>query len=223
MDDELRKEKYRCEYNGQDGITINDLHIKAKNPAYSRCVKIKKGEYVLTELLEFADLKKSRESGALNQFIKKGWVVVENPSTPVAVQPRSALRELRAGETISERNVGLVAAKDVTNLVADAPHLNNTLDYPTESHPQVIELTSKEQSRTPNVFAISENDAESSTSLVKVEEAFNKFNSLRYFQKLKAIRDMTDMKLLETITQKSNYPQLIHNSKNRLREIQNGK
>lgn len=220
MDDELRKEKYRCEFNGAEGITIGDLHIKAKNPSYSRSVKIKKGEYILTELLEFEDLKRSRLTGALSQFIKKGWIVVENPSVPTKLQPVAAPN---AVELITERLAGTVLAKDVTNLVTDAPKQTNTLDYPTENHPQVVETITMEESRTPNTFAISENDAEVAISADKVEEAFNKFNSLRYFQKLKAIRDMTDTRLLEIITQKSNYPQLIHNSKNRLREIQNGK
>lgn len=219
MDDELRKEKFRCEFNGPDGITISDLHIKAKNPLYSRAVKLKKGEYILTELLEFEDLKKSRLSGALSHFIKKGWVTVENPSVPTKAVVQSAVKEIKAGEPLTERGAGLVAPKDVTNIIADAPKFNNNLDYPKDVQTKSYELVSKEQSRTPNAFAIAETEVPSN----KIEESFEKFNSLKYFQKLKAIREMNDIKLLETITSKCNYPQLVHNSKNRLREIQTGK
>src|ERR1039457_6269538 len=82
-DNELAKEKYRCTFKGQDGITISDLVIKATNPTYNRKISLHYGEYILTELLDFEDLKRSRMVGALGRFIEMGWVTVENPSIPV--------------------------------------------------------------------------------------------------------------------------------------------
>lgn len=219
MDDEaLRKEKYRCEYNGYDGITVGDLYFRAANPMYNRRVTLKKGEYILTELLDFNDLKKSRSNGALKSFIEMGWIVVENPSTTIEKR-HTANVELAApaiANAISELAAGTVNAKDITDLVATAAQPKNVLGFPTDVQPKTTEVVSLEQSRTVNSFAISE-------PANAPVDAYEKFNSLRYFQKLKTIKETVDTNLLETIVSKSNYPQLVHNSKTRLRELQNGK
>jgi hypothetical protein len=219
MDDEtLRREKYRCEFEGHDGITIGDLYFRAANPMYNRRVTLKKGEYILTELLDFTDLKKSRLSGALKSFIEMGWIAVENPATTIEKR-HSAAVELAAptiANAISELAAGTVKAKDITNLVATAAQPKNVLGFPDDIQPKVTEVVPLKQSRTVNSFAISE----ASEAPVDIYE---KFNSLRYFQKLKTIKETADANLLEVIVSKSNYPQLVHNSKTRLRELQNGK
>jgi hypothetical protein len=220
IDDEmLRKEKFRCDYEGADGVTVGDLFFKAANPEYNRKVFLKKGEYILTELLDFADLKKSRLTGALSKFIEMGWIVVENPS--IIVEKRvSRPVEMKASsisEAITEVQAGIIQAKDITNLVATSGQ-PKTIGYPTESHPKVVEALSLDKSRNINSLAISEAEAISSTTDSSKE--FDKFNSLRYFQKLKTIKETKDLTLLELIASKSNYPQLVHNSKNRLRELQ---
>lgn len=218
-DEELQKEKYRCDFNGIGSITVRDLLIKAKNSVYVRPVTLNRGEYILTELLDFADLKKSRTSGALKQLIQMGYIAVENSAVPnETIARETVMAPASKSSVITELQAGTVSPNDITNLISgkDSPESSapNVLDYPEDKQPKVYELISDEQSRTPNTFAISEVDA---------SNTFEKFNSLRYFQKLKAIREMTDVRLLETITTKSSYPQLIHNSKTRLKEIQNGK
>lgn len=212
--DELAKEKYRCTFNGQDGITFVDLYFKSSNPFYNKRATLKNGEYLLTELLDFEDLKKSRTSGALSSFIKLGMVAVENMSIPTKGDTRMLKTTPEPSRGVSEVQAGTITSTD--SVVTQSAPKGSSIGYPTESQPNVVELVSVENSRTPNAFAISEDDAAKSDS-------FTKFNTLKYFQKLKAIKDMTDISLLEAITTRSNYPQLIHNSKNRLREIQNGK
>lgn len=222
-DDTLRKEKYLCTYDGHDGITIGDLFIKATNPVYNRKVSLKKGEYVLTELLDFEDLKKSRIAGALSKFIEMGWVTVENPSIPVAQRVAKSL-ELAApdrSQSISEREMGSVLARDITNLVGAVATQPKDLGYPADTQPKVIESLSLDKSRNTNSLAISEPQAASPA--LTAQETFDKFESLRYFQKLKAIKESVSIVLLEMIVARSSYPQLVHNAKNRIRELQNGR
>lgn len=216
MDDEqLRKEKYRCDYDGADGLKVGDLFFKASNPTYNRMVSLKKGEYILTELLDFADLKKSRTTGALSKFIEMGWVVVENPSVPstrvVATNYSSPIED-----AITELQAGLIKAETITSFAGTLRQSTKSIGYPTETHLKVVESLSLDKSRNINSLAISETDASSSLAA----EEFGKFNSLRYFQKLKTIKETKNMALLELIATKSNYPQLVHNSRNRLRELQ---
>lgn len=221
-DNDLRKEKYRCEFNGPEGITVGDLYFKASNPIYNRQVKIKKGEYILTELLDFEDLKKSRFKGALSKFIEMGWIVIENPSMPVEKreQKMPEMRPAAIQKAITELQAGTVQAKNITNLVATSGQPAD-IGFPKERHPQVVESLSLDKSRNINSLAISETDAVK--DVVSATSEFDKFNSLRYFQKLKMIKETTNRALLELISTKSNYPQLIHNSKNRLRELQTGR
>ena len=218
MDDEaLRKEKYRCEYKGSE-MTIGDLIFRSANPLYNRRVTLKQGEYILTELLDFNDLKKSRLNGALKSFIEMGWVVVENPATTIEKR-HSATVELAAPtmmSAITELAAGTVNVKDITDMVATAAQPRSMLSFPTDVQPKLTEVVSQEQSRTVNSFAIGE---PTETPM----DAYTRFNSLRYFQKLKTIKETTDHNLLGTIATKSNYPQLVHNSKTRLRELQSGK
>lgn len=217
MDEEIRKEKYRCTFNGQEGITFVDLYFKSSNPFYNKRAVLKNGEYLLTELLDFEDLKKSRTSGALNAFIKMGWVAVENTSISTKSDTRMLKNIPEPSRGVSEIQSGAINSKNSTDsVVTQTAPKGSSIGYPTESQPKVVELVSAEQSRTPNSFAISEDDAAKGDS-------FAKFNTLKYFQKLKAIKDMTDISLLEAISTKSTYPQLVHNSKNRLREMLNSK
>ena len=213
MDDEqLRKEKYRCEYDGADGITIGDLFFKAANPTYNRRVQLKKGEYVLTELLDFTDLKKSRTSGALAKFIEMGWVVVESPLAIVERKIQTMERRPDVSSAITEIQTGIL--KGTTNLVATGKVAS--IGFPSETQPKIVESLSIDKSRNINSLAISEVDAASAS----VAEEYEKFDSLRYFQKLKTIKDTRNVNLLELIVSKSHYPQLVHNSKNRLRDLQ---
>ena len=218
-DEQLRKEKYLCSFKGQDGITISDLIIKATNPNYHRKISLKHGEYILTELLDFEDLKKSRMIGALSRFIEMGWITVENPSIPVEKKEVAVpiMIAVPASKGITEAQAQGRPEKPV--FVATGP--SSSLGYPVEEQTQLVEVLTNDQSRKTNSLAISEND-------VKVAQAnttvtLDKFNSLRYFQKLKTIKETTDMGLLELIASKSNYPQLIHNAKNRIRELKNGR
>lgn len=220
MDNEtLRKEKYRCAFKGSDGITISDLIIKATNPNYNRKISLRYGEYILTELLDFEDLKKSRMVGALSKFIEMGWVIVENPSIPVEK------KEVKQPE-MSVAAVSKVITEAQANGRADKPMYMSTgpassIGFPTEEQAQLTTVVSNEQSRKPNSLAISELDAKK--ALADTTVTLDKFNALRYFQKLKTIKETTDVTLLELIATKSNYPQLIHNSKNRIRELKNGR
>ncbi len=220
MDDEqLRKEKYRCDYDGADGLKIGDLFFKASNPTYNRMVSLKKGEYILTELLDFADLKKSRLGGALGKFIDMRWIAVENPSVPVAprIQTTQSYEKPFIATAITELQAGLIKAENITNF-AGTSRQGATIGYPTESHPKVVESLSLDKSRNINSLAISETEAVSST--LTAAEEYEKFNSLRYFQKLKTVKETKNLGLLELIVAKSNYPQLVHNSRNKLRELQ---
>lgn len=220
MDDEqLRKEKYRCTFKGSDGITISDLVIKATNPNYNRKITLQHGEYILTELLDFDDLKKSRIVGALSKFIEMGWVTVENPSIPVEkreVKPPE-MKELPPIKAITEAQANGRPEKPVFVAIGPA----SSIGFPAEEEVELTEVLSSEQSRKTNSLAISEMDAKK--ALADTTVTLDKFNSLRYFQKLKTIKETVDITLLELITTKSNYPQLIHNSKNRLRELKNGR
>jgi hypothetical protein len=220
MDNEqLQKEKYLCTFKGQDGITISDLIIKATNPNYNRKISLKYGEYILTELLDFEDLKRSRMVGALGRFIEMGWVTVENPSIPVEKK-----------EVVSPEMIAVPVSKGITEAqaagrpekpvyVSTGP--SSSLGYPVEEKTQLVEVLSNDQSRKTNSLAISENDVK--VAMANTTVTLDKFNSLRYFQKLKTIKETTDVSLLELIATKSNYPQLIHNSKNRIRELKNGR
>ena len=225
LDDEtLRKEKYKCVFSSADGVTIFDLYFKSPNPVYNRRVSLKNGEYILTELLDFEDLKKSRLTGALSKFIEMGWIVVENASVSPMVKEgvRKAVRATPPSSAITEIQAGIIHAKDISNRVSSATsgyqHVGaSSLGFPEEAHQKTTETLSLDKSRTINSLAISEVTAQQATS------AYDKFTTLRYFQKLKTIKDSTDQTLLSLIIAKSNYPQLVHNSKNRLRELTTGR
>lgn len=220
MDDEqLRKEKYRCAFSGADGITIGDLFFKAANPTYNKKVFLKHGEYILTELLDFADLKKSRTTGALSKFIDMGWIVVENPSIPVTprAQTTQSYEKPSISTAITELQAGLIKEENITNYAGPVAQ-TKTIGFPNETHPKIVASLSLDKSRNINSLAISETEASSSTN--NAAEEYEKFISLRYFQKLKTIKETKNMALLELISTKSNYPQLVHNSRNRLRELQ---
>lgn len=216
MDEEIRKEKYLCTFKGSDGITFIDLNVKSTNPKFNKRVVLKYGEYLLTELLDFEDLKKSRTSGALNSFIKMGWVTVENSISSYGIN-RKADKEPVGG--INEVQSGALKMSNVTNAIGNtlstySATRNSDIGFPAEVETKVVEMVSMEKSRTPNSFAVSEKD-------VHIEDSYTKFTALKYFQKLKTIKNTTDTSLLEAISAKSNYPQLVHNSKNRLRELKN--
>ena len=225
MDDEqLRKEKYRCTFAGHNGLTVGDLFIRSKNFNFNRVVQLKQGEYLLTELLDFAELKKSRLTGALSKFIEKGWVTVENPAAPVEKREVAPIEMVQPATSaaVTEMQAGTVKLQDVTNLTATAGQPKSMLDYPEDKPVKVVEVVSFEKSRTVNSCAISESPVNDS-GVQNGSDVFEKFNALRYFQKLKTIKETTDVNLLEIIARKSNYPQLVHNSKNRLRELSYGK
>jgi len=221
MDNEtLRKEKYRCTFKGSDGITISDLVIKATNPTYNRKISLRYGEYILTELLDFEDLKRSRMAGALARFIEMGWVVVENPSIPV--EKREPVKPVEAAKPAVVRAITEAAAQGrPEKQIYAATGPTSSIGFPTEEKTVSTEVISVEQSRKLNGLAISEVDVK--VAAVNATVTLDKFNALRYFQKLKTIKDTEDIALLELVATKSNYPQLVHNAKNRLREIKNGR
>jgi len=198
-DEQIRQEKYRCVFKGVDGITIRDLFFKSTNSIYNRRVVLHEGEYLLTELLDFEDLKKSRSTGALSKFIEMKWVVVEN----------------LAARTSPKEQVETPASCEKELVAASGPSVS--IGYPADVQPKLVEVLSSEQSRKPNSLAISEVDAASLALASTI--TLEKFNSLRYFQKLKAIKETTDIRLLELIATHSTYPQLVHNSKNRIRAL----
>lgn len=224
-DDLLRKEKYKCVFNGSPDMSIGDLFFKSPNPIYSRRVTLKKGEYILTELLDFEDLKKSRLHGALGKFIEMGWIVVESPSVSVVKkETETPAKQLEtAPEAITELQAGIIQAKDISNKISTSSSKGSAstsnLGFPIEAQTKTVESLSIEKSRTINSLAISETAAQKAPST----DVYDKFIALRYFQKLKTIKETRDQGLLSLIISKSNYPQLIYNSKNRLRELTTGR
>jgi hypothetical protein len=218
--DTLRKEKYRCTFKGSDGITISDLIIKATNPNYNRKISLRYGEYILTELLDFEDLKKSRMVGALARFIEMGWVAVENPSIPVE-KKEPAKPVAVAVPAVAKAITEAAAQGRPEKQIYASTGPSSSLGFPKEEETPLTEVLSSEQSRKLNSLAISETDAK--VALADATVTLDKFNSLRYFQKLKLIKETVDVGLLEGVVTKSNYPQLIHNAKNRIRELKNGR
>ena len=217
--DQLQKEKYRCTFKGSDGITISDLIIKATNPNYNRKITLRYGEYILTELLDFEDLKKSRMVGALARFIEMGWVAVENPTIPV--EKREVAKEELATPAVSRAITEAASQGRPDKAMYASTGPVSLIGYPTEEKTATTEVLTSEQSRKPNSLAISELDARKDQANSPI--TLDKFNSLRYFQKLKLIKETLDAGLLESIATKSSYPQLIHNAKNRIKEIKNGR
>ncbi len=218
-DEELKKEKYRCEIqSGTEGLVMADLFIRTAVAHIIKPVRLRQGEYIPTDLVDFGDLKKSRLAGALLKCIEKGWISVENPSekiekveqsTPEMIMPKSdgAITELKAG---------LINPEDVTNLVADVPQPKGINPFPKEKEVPVKEVITLKEARTANTFAVTEQDLNSSVpQLTNYED----FKGLRYFQKLKAIKESTDKVLLKSIMDQDSYPQLVHNSKSRLLEL----
>ncbi len=217
---DFSKEKYRCAFVGHNGITISDLMVKPSNPNLWHPIHFSFGEYLQTDLLNPADLQKSRSAGALHKFIEMGWIVVENAAVSVEVKASSTKIEYPAQTAaITEVQAGTVAPKDITNLTVTAGRPSNMLDYPEDKPTKVIEVISDKESRTVNNFAILESAA-NDNGLQNDSEIYEKFSALRYFQKLKTIKETDNLKLLELIATKSNYPQLVHNSKSRLKELQ---
>jgi len=225
IDDEtIQKEKYRCSF--ASGVTIGDLLFKSTNSAHHRRVTLQHGDYILTELLDFSDLKKSRLTGSLSKFIQMGWIIVENPGE-IVVERVETVRPSRAiaSSAITEIQAGIIHAKDISNKISSASasseYATSNLGYPKETHPKTVEALSLDKSRTINGLAISETEAQQ--SLAPSTTSYDKFVTLRYFQKLKTIKETLDQELLSLIIAKSSYPQLVHNSKNRLRELTTGR
>lgn len=219
--DQLSKEKYRCVFPGHNGVTIGDLIIKSKNPEHNRPIKFNFGEYLLTELLDFADLKKSRLGGALKKFIEMGWIVVENAAEMIEQKEVKSAEIIypKQPDVITEVKAGTVSPRDITNPTATAGQPGKSMiGFPEDKPMKTVEVMSTKESRTVNNFAISESPTQNNDS-PNDPEIYAKFSALRYFQKLKTIKETDDVKLLELIATKSNYPQLVHNSKAKLKEL----
>jgi len=216
MDDlSLKQEKYRCEVSDNSAdLEIADLFIKLSNGTIKRPVRLSKGMYVPTELLDFDDVKKSRLNGSLKKCIDNKWIVVENPAfIEVVTCSEENVRLPIETSTITETKAGIIKSENVTGKISEITQARKGVSpFPEEK----IDVSSKEnvfikESRSPNLFAITENQIK--------ETEFSKFMSLKYFQKLKMIKETTSVSLLNEIILKSEYPQLIHNASMRLQEL----
>lgn len=225
-DEELKKEKYLCAMqSGTEGLAIADLFVRNADGTIMKVMTLQKGQYLLTELVDFGDLKKSRLVGSLSKCIDRGWIVVEDPAEEIKVSEPEVVevKTVTPSQALTEVKAGIIDKKDVTDPVADVvnPTAKGIDPFPKEVQPKVVEIVSKKESKTPNSFAITETDA--TVGKVKSEGKYAEFDSLRYFQKLKAIKETQDVELLDLVSKKSNYPQLVHNSQSRLKELRESK
>jgi len=209
--EQLEKEKYICNFNE---VTISDLFIKMTNGM--RVVTLKRGDYLPTEILSSDDIKKSRLYGCLKRLIELGYIIVENPATEIgSIRKPVEVKFSAPSRGINEVEAGIVKASDLTNPISTAAQPIGMDPFPKDKALPVHEIISVKDSRTVNTFAITEKS-------IRNIPSYSNFSKLRYFQKLKAIKDMNDRELLHLIVEKDSYPQLIHNAQLRLKEISNG-
>lgn len=223
-DDKLKQEKYLCNMqSGTEGLAIADLFMRDADGKVIRVISLQKGQYIPTDLIDAGDLKKSRLFGSLKKCIDRRWIVVENPAIDDHVEEEKPV-EMEAvipEQAVTEIDAGTVSMKDVTSPIADSSRPKGIPAFPEDKQPPIKEIVSKMEATTVNIFAISEGNAV--TAKAEAESKYNEFSNLRYFQKLKAIKDTKDTALLGVITKKSEYPQLIHNAESRLKELRESK
>jgi hypothetical protein len=211
-DEMIKQEKYKCEIqSGIEGLEIADLFIKIG--ALQKHVVIQQGEYLPIDLVEFDNLKKSRLVGSLKRCIDYGWVSVESPTAvPPKVKEVAVSKPAARPVAITEEGAGIVSARDITNKVSDMRRVDADTVYPDEIQPPVREIVTVAQSKTPNAMAITETTV--------AADGYFAFEKLKYFQKLKTIKDSSDVTLLKAIIEKSPYPQLVHNAQVRMQELE---
>lgn len=221
-DESLKRERYLCaNQGGIDGLLIADLFYMVEGASMKRPVILKSGDYVPTELLNFNDIKISRLTGALKRCIDRGWIVVENPAFESKKEDEKVIEIVmpRKFEGVTEIEAGIIRPSQITNPVASSAQLKGMDPYPIDRPvPFTIQKT-EAAAKTANAFAITEKEAQ---KVVTIDTTYEEFSKLRYFQKLKAIKDMKDKPLLQAIISKASYPQLVHNAQLRIKEISNG-
>jgi hypothetical protein len=163
-------------FGGHDGLKFQDLLIKYST-GYLLPLKVKQGDYIPLDILDPMDVKKSLIVGDLGRHLKSGNIVAEDDSIkPVVVE------------------VPKVVAPVIVHAVQSPPALTPTVGLPVPE-PQNLPVPGVPA---PSLVELQKAQENNNMDLGSVKTAAD-FNKLRYFLKLRFIKECNDGPLLQQI------------------------